>query len=187
MRNFVRFPLAAFAALVFAVVAAVGTGGPALSQGAPRAALAGKQIALTEKQVQSVLAAQKDFNALGDERPVASPGQPAPNMLSQLENTAKKHGFAGYADYTIVLDNIGLVIGGFDPKTKTYVGTEAALRLRIAAVQADKTLPADDRKEALEELNAALKTLPPAVENKGNIVLVGKYYDGLSAVMKDNE
>lgn len=186
MRDFVRFPLAAFAALIFAVVAA-GTTGAALAQAAPRAAQAGKQIALTEKQIESVLAAQKDFNALGDERPTASPGKPAPNMLSKLESVAKKHGFAGYADYTIVLDNIGLVLGGFDPKTKTYVGAEAALRLRIAAVQADKTISADDKKDALEELNAAMKALPPAVENKGNIALVGKHYDGLSAVMKDNE
>ncbi|MGQ7370435.1 hypothetical protein ACTGW3_12760, partial [Streptococcus suis] len=116
------------------------------------------------------------------ERPAASPGKPAPNMLSKLESVAKKHGFAGYADYTIVLDNIGLVLGGFDPKTKTYVGAEAALRLRIAAVQADKTISADDKKDALEELNAAMKALPPAVENKGNIALVGKHYDGLSAV-----
>jgi hypothetical protein len=41
--------------------------------------------------------------------------------------------------------------------------------------------------EAYDELNTALKTPAPEVENKGNIDLVGKYYDKLLAALGDDE
>ncbi len=125
---------------------------------------------------------------MGGEQAPDKPGAKAPpNMLGKLDDVAKKHGFANYADYAVVMANIELVIGGFDPKTKTYVGPEAVLKQQLAEIQADKKMPAADKKEALEDLNGALKTLPPAVEFKGNIDLVGKYYDKLSAVMQQDE
>ena len=86
-----------------------------------------------------------------------------------------------------MVDNISLVLGGFDPATKKYVGAEAVMKSQIAAVQADKKMPAKDKKEALAELNEALKSPPPAIENKGNIDLVGKYYDKLLAALGDSE
>ena len=46
------------------------------------------------------------------------------------------------------------------------------LKAQIAQVQADKKMPAKDKKEALAELNEALKTPAPPIENKGNIDLV---------------
>jgi transcriptional regulator of aromatic amino acid metabolism len=79
------------------------------------------------------------------------------------------------------------VLGGFDPATKKYVGTEAVIKAQIAQVQADKKMPAKDKKEALDELNEALKTPSPAIENKGNIDLVGKYYDKLVAALGDDQ
>jgi transcriptional regulator of aromatic amino acid metabolism len=86
-----------------------------------------------------------------------------------------------------VIENIMLVLGGFDPKTKQYVGTEAVIKQQIAAVQADKKMPAKDKKAALDDLNDALKAPPPAIENKGNIDVVAKYYDKLAAAMQDDE
>ena len=67
------------------------------------------------------------------------------------------------------------------------VGNEAVLKSQIAQVQADKKMPPKDKKEALDELNDALKTPAPAVENKGNIDLVGKYYDKLVAALGDDQ
>jgi hypothetical protein len=40
-----------------------------------------------------------------------------------------------------------------------------------------------DKKDAIADLNQALKAPSPAIENKGNIDLVGKYYDKLSAAL----
>lgn len=144
-----------------------------------------KQIALTDKQLDGVLAAQKDMDAITEKLPENT--APDQKVIAQLEEVAKKHGFASYDDYNNVVDNISLVIGGFDPATKKYVGPEAVIKAQIAEIQADKKMPAKDKKEALDELNQALKTPAPQIENKGNIDLVGKYYDKLVAALGDEE
>ncbi|MCK1732715.1 hypothetical protein IVA79_01800 [Bradyrhizobium sp. 138] len=160
---------------------------PAPSQAAPapQQAPALKQIALTDKQLEGVLAAQKDMDAITEK--LQENTAPDQKMIAQLEEVAKKHGFAGYDDYNNVVDNISLVIGGFDPATKKYVGIESVIKAQIAQIQADKKMPAKDKKEAIDELNEALKTPAPAVENKGNIDLVAKYYDKLVAALGDDE
>jgi hypothetical protein len=152
---------------------------------APAQAPALKQVALTDKQLDGVLAAQKDMDAITEKLPENT--APDQKVIGQLDGVAKKYGFAGYDDYNNVVDNISLVLGGFDPATKKYVGTEAVIKAQIAQVQADKKMPAKDKKEALDELNEALKTPAPQIENKGNIDLVGKYYDKLVAALGDDQ
>ena len=144
-----------------------------------------KQIALTDKQLDGVLAAQKDVDAITEKLPEnAAPDQ---KVIAQLDGVAKKNGFSSYDDYNNVVDNISLVLGGFDPATKKYVGTEAVIKAQIAQVQADKKMPAKDKKEAIDELNQALKTPAPAIENKGNIDIVAKYYDKLAEAFGEGE
>src|SRR5258708_859390 len=156
-------------------------------QAAPPAEAPLKQIALTEKQIEGVLAAQQDMDAIIAKLPETAMDKPDPKVTAQLDTVAKKNGFAGYDDYNVVIDNISLVLGGFDPQTKEYVGTEAVIKQQIAAVQADKKMSAKEKKQALADLNDALKTPAPAIENKGNIDLVGKDYDKLAAALADDE
>jgi hypothetical protein len=144
-----------------------------------------KQIALTEKQVEGVLAASKDVDAIIDKIP--DNAKPDPKIDAQLDAVAKKIGFASYDEYNTVVDNISLVLGGFDPATKKFVGAEAVLKAQIAQVQADKKMPAKDKKEVLADLNEALKSPPPAIENKGNIDIVVKYYDKLAEALGEDE
>jgi hypothetical protein len=144
-----------------------------------------KQIALTEKQVESVLAAQKDIDAITDKIP--DNAKPDPKVDAQLDAVAKKNGFASYDDYNTVVDNISLVLGGFDPATKKFVGAETVLKAQIAQIQADKKMSDKDKKEALADLNEALKSPPPAIENKGNIDIVAKYYDKLAEALGEGE
>jgi hypothetical protein len=144
-----------------------------------------KQIALTEKQIEGVLAASKDVDAITDKIP--DNAKPDPKVDAQLDAAAKKNGFASYDEYNTVVDNISLVLGGFDPATKKYVGADTVLKAQIAQVQADKKMPAKDKKAALADLNEALKSPPPAIENKGNIDLVAKYYDKLAEVLGEGE
>jgi hypothetical protein len=144
-----------------------------------------KQIALTEKQIQGVLAASKDVDAITDKIP--DNAKPDPKVDAQLDAVARKNGFASYDEYNSVVDNISLVLGGFDPATKKFVGAETVLKAQIAQIQADKKMPAKDKKEALADLNEALKTPPPAIENKGNIDLVAKYYDKLAEALGEGE
>lgn len=144
-----------------------------------------KQIALTEKQIQGVLSAQKDVDVITDKIP--DNAKPDPKVDAQLDAVAKKNGFASYDEYNSVVDNISLVLGGFDAATKKFVGAETVLKAQIAQIQADKKMPAKDKKEALADLNEALKSPPPALENKGNIDLVAKYYDKLAEALGESE
>jgi hypothetical protein len=144
-----------------------------------------KQMALTEKQIEGVLAASKEMDAITAKIPENA--KPDPKVDAQLDAVAKKNGFASYAEYNDVTDNISMVMSGFDPATKQYVGAEAVLKTQIAAVQADKKMPAKDKKQALDEMNAALKTPAPTIENKGNIDLVAKYYDKLADALGDDQ
>ncbi|MBN8993558.1 MAG: hypothetical protein J0H42_35440 [Rhizobiales bacterium] len=144
-----------------------------------------KQIALTEAQIQNVLKATAEMDPITDK--IDDDAKPDPKITAQLEGIAKKNGFASYADYNLVVDNINLVLGGFDTTTKKYVGPEAVIRAQIAEVQADKKMSAKDKKEELDDLNDALKSPGPAVENKGNIDLVTKYYDKLVEALSETE
>jgi len=158
---------------------------PAQAAPPPGQPAAMKQIALTEKQIEGVLAATKEMDPLTEKMP--ENGKPDAKLLAQLDGVAKKNGFAGYDDYNVVVDNISLVLGGFDPATKKYVGSDAVIKAQIAQVQADKKMSAKDKKEALADLNDALKSPAPAIENKGNIDLVAKYYDKLADALGDSQ
>jgi hypothetical protein len=144
-----------------------------------------KQIALTDKQVESALAATKEMNPITEKLPENA--KPDPKITAQLEGIAKKSGFASYDEYSSVVDNISLVLGGFDPATKKYVGSDAVIKTQIAQIQADKKMSAKDKKEALADLNEALKFPAPTIENKGNIDLVTKYYDKLAEEFGDEQ
>jgi hypothetical protein len=195
MPALLRPALTAFGVACLLSVATLASSGTAFAQAkqaapAPQAAPAQaapalKQVALTDKQLDGVLAAQKDMDAITEKLPENT--APDAKVIGQLDGVAKKHGFATYDDYNNVVDNISLVLGGFDPATKKYVGTEAVIKAQIAQVEADKKMPAKDKKEALDELNEALKTPAPTVENKGNVDLVGKYYDKLVAALGDDQ
>jgi hypothetical protein len=179
--------VAAMAILSSGAALAQATQAPALAQAAPPPAEqpAVKQTALTDKQIEGVLAAQKEMDAITGKLPENA--KPAPKIIAQLEDVAKKNGFASYDEYNNVVDNIGLVLAGFDPAAQKYVGPEAVIRAQIAQVEADKKMSPNDKKQALAELNEALKSPAPAVENKGNIDLVAKYYDKLAAMLGDDQ
>jgi len=144
-----------------------------------------KQMALTEKQIEGVLSAQKDMDAITEKLPENA--KPDPKITAQLEAVAKKNGFASYDEYNDVVANISMVLGGFDPATKKYVGSDAVIKAQIAQVEADKKMSPKDKKEALADLNEALKSPAPQIENKGNIDLVAKYYDKLADALGDDQ
>ena len=128
MREFVRPAATALSIACLALAMAILSTGGALAQAkqeppkqaAPAQAApppartpAIKQIALTDKQIEGVLAAQKDFDAIDDKLP--NNARRIKRALAQLDAVAKKNGFANYAEYEIVVDNISLVLAGFDP------------------------------------------------------------------------
>lgn len=156
------------------------------SDAAPEAPPQLKQIALTDQQVQNLIAAQQDMNAITDKLPEDTEGKPDAKVQTQLEEVVKKHGFASYGEFSDVAANVDLVMSGIDSKTKTFTQPPAALKKEIAAVQADKKMAEKDKKAMLADMNEALK-YTAEVKYPENVTLVTKYYDKLSALMQDNE
>jgi len=196
MRAFIRPVVTSLSIACLVACLAMLPAGGALAQGkmapAPAAAPPAqqqqpqlKQMALTEKQIDGAVAASKEMDPIiAKLQPNAKPD---PKIITQLEGVAKKNGFASYDEYNTVMDNIGLVFGGIDPATKKYVGSEAVIKTQIAQVQADKKMSPQDKKQALDDLNMALKEPAPEVQNKGNIDLVMKNYDKLTPIMGDSQ
>src|SRR5580704_16344864 len=142
MREFVRPVTAALSiACLAALMASVSTGS-ALAQAKMAPAEQAmpqpepiKQVPLTDKQVEGVIAAAKDMDAITEKLP--DNAKPDPKVTAQLE--------------------------------------------------ADKKMSAKDKKDALADLNQALKAPEPPLQNKGNIDVVTKYYDKLAAIMGDDQ
>ncbi len=196
MRDISRFIVIAIAAAGLTLCAAAAWNDNALAQAkqSPTTSEAStsaeapmKQIALTEKQIEGVLAAQKDMAALDDKLPDSANMEPDEKFAPEFEAASRKAGFASYAEYNNVMDNISLVLAGFDPATKKYIGAAAVLKQQIAAVQADTKMPVKDKKQALDDMKAALQTPVQVIENKSNIDLVGKYYDKLIGALSEDE
>jgi hypothetical protein len=196
MREFIR-PLAATLSLVcLTACIIVGSSSNGLAQTRQQAtpvqasppagqAPALKQMALTDKQIEGVLAAQKDIDAIAEKVP--DDAKPDPKVTAELDAVARKNGFASYDEYNDVIDNISLVLAGIDPATKKYVGSEAIIKAQITQIQSDTSMPANDKKQALADLNEALKAPSPPIENKGNIDLVVKYYDKLADALGNDQ
>ncbi len=203
MRDVVRSPIAALTIAAAVMLAAAAFSAPAFAQAkqqpapakqaappkqtaAPEPAPPMKQMELTEKQVESLLVAQKEMDAVTDKLPEGAQDKPDPKLQAQLEGIAKKNGFASMDDYGAVYDNVSLVMSGIDPKTKAFTEPPEMLKKQIAAVQADTKIPAKDKKAILEDMNGALKSMEP-VKFPGNVTLVTKYFDKLGPLFQDDE
>ena len=90
----------------------------ALALFGPGAATAqeGKQIKLTDKHIQSFMAAYKDLAKLYD----GTNSEPDPKMEAQAEAIVKKNGFANLDEYDDVSFNISMILPGIDPQTKKF-------------------------------------------------------------------
>jgi hypothetical protein len=145
-----------------------------------------QQVALTDKQVQGLLDSQREMDAVTSKLPDDPSKPPDAKTMAQLDAVAKKYGFAGYAEYGNVAANVDMLLDGFDPKTKKFVGIEASLKQQIALIQADAKMPAKDKQEALDELNDSLKNTPK-IQFSANVDVVAKYYDKLNDALRGQE
>ncbi len=194
MRDFTRPSIAVVAITAFASLSAIAPIGTAMAQAPakqaapppPAAAEPMKQIALTDKQIDSLIAAQKEMDAVTDKLPEGAQDKPDPKLQAQLEGIAKKNGFADFNEYGTVYDNVSMVMAGIDPKTKSFTEPPELLKKQIAAVTADPKIPAKDKKAMLDEMNAAVKTTTN-VQFPANVTLITKYYDKLGPLLQDDQ
>jgi hypothetical protein len=139
-----------------------------------------KQIKLTEKHIQSFIAAYKDMAKVYEG---ANLDKPDPKVEAQAEAVAKKNGFASLAEYDDVSTNISMIVSGIDPQTKKFTEPPEQIKKDIAALKADKSVPEAEKKQELAELEAALKDAKP-IQFRENIALVLKYFDKLLPLMQ---
>jgi hypothetical protein len=187
MRAVIR-PLAASLGLACAILffAATPTGFAVAKDAAPpEQAQAPKQISLTDKQVEGVIAAKPDIDAIIAKLPQDSE-KPDPKTMAQLDGIVKKHGFASYDEYSAAAFSVYMVMDGFDPQSKKYVGSEAMIKKQIDEVKGDKKMSVKEKKDALKELSEQLKSIAP-LQFPGNVQVVGKYYDKLSPLMSQDQ
>ena len=142
-----------------------------------------RQIKLTEKQIQSFMAAYEDMAKLYDD---ANADKPDPKVEAQAAALAKKNGFASLAQYDDVLMNITMIMSGIDPQTKKFTEPPEQIKNEIVALKADKSVPEVEKKEGLTQLEAALKNARP-IQFKENIALVLKYFDQLAPIMQEQD
>ena len=143
-----------------------------------------KQVPLTQKQVDGVVAAQKQIHAIEAKVPDKDADKDDPKTDAAIADAVKTNGFASVEDFANVSFSIGMVLAGVDPQTKQYVGPDAVTKKQMADIQADKSMSAKDKKDALDELSAASKQTPTVKPIEGNIALVTKNYDALNAALQ---
>jgi hypothetical protein len=155
----------------------------ALFDSRPATAQEVKQIKLTDKHIQGLLAASKDMAKLYDG---ANPDKPDPKLEAQAAVVAKKNGFASLDEYDDVSMNITMIMSGIDAQTKKFTEPPELIKKEIAALKADKSVPEPEKREGLAHLEAALKSAKP-IQFKENIALVRKYFDKLAPLMQEQD
>jgi hypothetical protein len=142
-----------------------------------------QQIKLTDKKVESFIAAQQDMAKVAEKMQGSGSDKPDANQQKELDTVAVKHGFKNFAEFDDVAANVLMIMAGIDPANGSFTDPVDSLKKEIAEVTADKTIKEADKKQMLEELNEALKVTQP-VQFKENIDLVKKYREKIDAVLR---
>lgn len=141
-----------------------------------------KQMKLTDKQVEGFIASQKDLTAIAGKIQAAG-DKPDAKLQAELEDIAKKHGFASFTELDDVAANISIVMAGLDPQTNNFIDPLEALKKELEDVKADASIPDADKKQLVAELEDAIKTTPP-LEHKENIDVVKKHREAIEKSMQ---
>jgi hypothetical protein len=169
------------AAAIFFTFASVPTSAPA--------EVTATQIKLTEHQIEGFIAAQDDILAIVEKSGAAFSDHANAEYDAKLDAVTKKHGFKDLAEFDAVATNISMVLTGIDSETKVFTDPQLAIRKEIEDATSDKSIPLSEKKNLLEQLNAALQAAEP-IRFPTNIELVTKYYDRLEVTtiaISDND
>jgi hypothetical protein len=141
-----------------------------------------KQMKLTDRHIQGFIASQKELTAMADRLQEAG-NQPDPQLQAELEELAKRHGFASFGELDDVAANISVVMAGLDPQTGNYSDPLDTIKQEMEDIKADTSIPENDKKQMLEEMTAALKTTPP-LQYKENVEVVKKHRAEIEKVLQ---
>ncbi len=153
---------------------------PESTQGLPEDGV--KQIKLTEAQVNSFISAQPDLSGIASKLQQAG-DQPDAALRAELDEIARKHGFASFSELDDVAINISIVMAGLDTQTGEFTDPVDALKKELAEVKADTSISDDDKKQLVDELIEAIKTTP-AVEHRENVELIKAHRDEIEKALE---
>jgi hypothetical protein len=142
-----------------------------------------KQVQLTDKQVESFLAAQKDFAPLSGKL-LEGGEKPDDTLMKELEEVAKKHGFASFAEFEDVGANITIVLDGLDRTSGAYTDPIEKMKKELEEIKADDSIPADDKKLAIDDLTQEIAAAQP-LKYKENVEVVKKHMAELEKLMPE--
>ena len=143
-----------------------------------------KQLLLTDVQITSFIAAQPDFSPLVVKLSEAA-DKPDDSLKGELDAVSKKHGFASFDNYMDVNDNIAFVMGGLNRKTMEFTEPVERLKKDLEEIKADKDIPDDEKKLALEDLELEIKSAAP-LQNRENIDVVKRHFADLLKLLPDD-
>lgn len=142
-----------------------------------------KQVELTDQKVTAFIAAQKDFAPLAGKM-VEGGESPDAALTKELEEIAKKHGFASFAEFEEVGANITVVLDGLDRTTGTFTDPIEKMKKELEDIKADDSIPAEDKKLAIDDLTQEIAASKP-LEHKGNIEVVKKHVAEIEALIPE--
>ena len=132
-----------------------------------------KQIELSDAQVSGFISAQKDLQPLSAKL-LEGGDKPDDTLKGELDGIAKKHGFQSFMDMEIVGANISLVLDGLDRKTGNHTNPVEKMKQELENIKSDASIPDDDKKLVVEDLNQEIKAAKP-LQFASNIEVVKKY------------
>jgi hypothetical protein len=142
-----------------------------------------KQMQLSDKQVAAFIDAQQDFAPLSGKL-VEGGEKPDDALMKQLEEIAKKHGFASFAEFEDVGANITIVLDGLDRKTGGYTDPVEKMKKELDEIKADNSIPADDKKLAIDDLTQEIAAAQP-LKYKENIDVVKQHIAELEKLIPE--
>jgi hypothetical protein len=162
-----------------------------------------QQVQLTAPAVERFLASWKDLDDLRakldkQEGAASGPddeeeGDPLfalgayldkPKAKAEIDKALAKHGFANYAEWANVAQSVMLAFGAADPQSGP-IDLEAEKARVIEEIAADKTLSAEDKKQALAALDEQFAALADFQPLPGNVDVVKPYLDKIREIFDD--
>lgn len=140
------------------------------------------QIKLTEEHVKGFIAAQKDLAAVSAKLQEAGDA-PDDALQKELEAIAKKYGFQSFQELDDVAANVSIVMAGLDPESGNFTDPQEALKKELTDIEADASIPAEEKKQLVDELKEAIETTPP-LQHPENVEVVKKHRAEIEAALQ---
>lgn len=140
-----------------------------------------RQIELTEPMVLNFIKAQQQIKSRADE--IEAAGEDEAKIVALLTDVAKSNGFSSFEELDVVAANVTLTMAGVDPETGTYTDPKESMRQELQAIEADKTLAAEERERLVAELEEAIEATPD-LQYAGNVELIKKHAAEIEAVLE---